>query len=81
MIKYLRPITANTQSLNFQIHNFAIMAWRIVDSRGNTKIVSDLDITSLRMQYYTIYEVCEKHRVVCRGKRAYSLHLQEEHAY
>ena len=33
------------------------------------------------MQYTPVIEVCEKHKVVCCGKRARTLHAKGEHVY
>jgi hypothetical protein len=53
----------------------------MLDAKGNIKQLSDIDINRLQRQYGVLYEVCERHKVVCYGKKAFSLHLQEEHAY
>ena len=68
-------------SIKFSGLTLAIMNWRMFDSKGTMKFLSDYDVNKLQRQYCKIYEVCEKHKVVCSGKRAFSLHLQEEHVY
>lgn len=57
------------------------MPWRLVNSRGAVKILSDSDRGKIEREYYVVFYVCEKHRIVCTGKKAFVLHLQEEHAY
>ena len=57
------------------------MAWKILDSRGNTRVLSECEVEELRRQTYKVYDACERHNVICSGKKAYVSHLQKEHAY
>ena len=57
------------------------MAWRMVNAKGTTEVVSEFVVNKLLIKYGHIYEVCERHRVLCSGKKAYNSHVQKEHAY
>ncbi|MEE8132466.1 MAG: hypothetical protein V3T40_02715 [Nitrososphaerales archaeon] len=57
------------------------MTWRSIDARGIIKSLPDSDVDKLQMQYSPVSEICEKHEIVCSGKRAYNLHVKEEHVY
>ncbi|MEE8132095.1 MAG: hypothetical protein V3T40_00785 [Nitrososphaerales archaeon] len=57
------------------------MTWRSINSRGSIKLISDTDFEEIKMQYTPVIEVCERHKMVCCGKKAYNLHTKEEHAY
>ncbi len=55
-------------------------SWRLMNSDGSMRELTDSDLEKLKKQFYT-YDMCEKHRTVYRGKRARRLHLEQEHAY
>ena len=57
------------------------MAWRMVNSKGTIEVLSEFVVNKLLIKYGHIYEVCERHRVICSGKKAYNSHVQKEHAY
>ncbi|MEM3098434.1 MAG: hypothetical protein QXU32_06930 [Nitrososphaerales archaeon] len=57
------------------------MAWRILDSKGNSKAISDTEVEILRKARYIACNFCERHCVISIGKRARALHLHAEHAY
>ena len=69
----------STESLN-QLNQPYDLAWRIIDGKGSVKELPEEMITELRTQVY-IYKVCERHRIVCSGRKAHRLHLQDEHSY
>lgn len=69
----------STESLN-QLNQPYDLHWRIIDGKGSVKELPEEMITELRTQVY-IYKVCERHRIVCSGRKAHRLHLQEEHSY
>ena len=71
----------NTQRLTISNSYSNVMTWRSINSRGNIKTISDFDADKLQMQYYPVSEVCQKHKMVCCGKKARTLHVKEEHSY
>jgi len=58
-----------------------VMTWRSINAKGSIKFIPDSDLDKLQTQYIPIYDVCEKHKVVSCGRKAYVLHVQEEHSY
>lgn len=53
---------------------------RLIDLKGETKILPDYYIEEL-IRELEIYGVCGRHNVAFFTKKAYKLHLQQEHAY
>ena len=39
----------------------------MVNSKGIMTFLSDYDVNKLQRQYFKIYEVCERHKIVCSG--------------
>ncbi len=70
-----------TQRLTISNSRTNTMTWRSINSRGSIKLISDTDFEEIKMQYTPVIEVCERHKMVCCGKKAYNLHTKEEHAY
>ncbi|MGH9878716.1 MAG: hypothetical protein ACRD5H_13855 [Nitrososphaerales archaeon] len=69
----------STESMNALNQSYDIQ-WRIIDGKGSVKELPEEMIGKLRAQVY-IYKVCERHKIVCSGRKAHRLHLQEEHSY
>ncbi len=77
----LRLVTPGTQPLTISNSYSNVMTWRSINSRGNIKMISDPDFEEIKTQYSPVSEVCERHKIVCCGKKAYNLHTKGEHAY
>ncbi len=71
----------NTQRLTISNSLTNAMTWRSINSNGSIKLISDTRMEEIKMQYTPVIEVCQKHKIVCSGKRAYVLHAREEHSY
>jgi hypothetical protein len=69
----------STESLNILNQSYNLQ-WRMIDGKGYVKELPEEMIEKLRVQVY-IYKVCERHKIVCSGRKAHRLHLQEEHSY
>ncbi len=71
----------NTQRLTISNSRTNIMTWRSINSSGSIKLISDPDVEEIKMQYTPVIKVCEKHKMVCCGKKARTLYVKEEHSY
>ena len=71
----------NTQRLTISNSRTDTMTWRSINSNGSIKTISDTRMEEIKMQYTPVIEVCQKHKIVCCGKKARTLHVKEEHSY
>ncbi len=71
----------NTQRLTISNSRTNTMTWRSINSNGSIKTISDTRMEEIKMQYTPVIKVCEKHKMVCCGKKAYNLHAKGEHVY
>lgn len=53
---------------------------KLVDLKGGVRVLPDSDIEEL-IRNFEVYNVCDRHSIAFLTKKAYKLHVQQEHAH
>jgi hypothetical protein len=74
------PDRTQVQTLEQISRPYSVRMVKLVDLKGSIRILPDYDIEEL-IRNFEVYTVCDRHSIAFLSKKAYKLHLQQEHAH
>jgi len=74
------PARTQMQTLDQISKPYLVRMVKLVDLKGGIRILPDYDIEEL-IRNFEVYNVCDRHSIAFLTKKAYKLHLQQEHAH
>lgn len=73
-------VRTQVQTLEQISKPYPVRMVKLVDLKGGIRILPDSDIEEL-IRNLEVYNVCGRHSLAFLTKKAYKLHMQQEHAY
>jgi hypothetical protein len=73
-------VRTQVQTLEQISEPYPVRMVKLVDLKGGIRILPDSDIEEL-IRNFEVCSVCGRHGLAFLTKKAYKLHLQQEHAY